>query len=110
VYDHNPEYALVRTSHDEMIQLGHVFAERLGLARGPVVIAVPTRGLSIPNVPDGVFWNPEADAAFLDSLRGALKSRGVEIPITTYEYHINDSAFGELVADLFVQVISNEVV
>ncbi|NIN98119.1 MAG: UPF0261 family protein, partial [Anaerolineae bacterium] len=39
VYDHNPEYTLVRASHDEMIQLGHIFAERLNLATGPVVIA-----------------------------------------------------------------------
>ncbi len=29
VYDHNPEYTLVRASHEEMIQLGEIFAERL---------------------------------------------------------------------------------
>jgi uncharacterized protein (UPF0261 family) len=58
VYDHNPEYTLVRASYDEMVALGHLFAERLNLARGSVWIAVPTQGLSIPNVPNGVFWNP----------------------------------------------------
>ena len=63
VYDHNPEYILVRASRDEMIQLGHIFAEKLDGARAPVVVAVPTRGLSIPNVPGGPFWNPEADSA-----------------------------------------------
>ena len=50
-YDHNPEYILVRASHDEMIQLGRIFAEKLNQATAPVIIAVPTQGLSIPNVP-----------------------------------------------------------
>jgi uncharacterized protein (UPF0261 family) len=105
VYDHNPEYALVRTPREEMVRLGGIFAERLGEARGPVLIAVPTRGLSIPNVPGGVFWDEDADAAFLDSLRGSLDSR---IPIHTYEEHVNDPAFGTRVADLFIQLLNQE--
>jgi uncharacterized protein (UPF0261 family) len=104
VYDHNPEYTLVRATHEEMIALGHLFAERLNLARGPVAVAVPTRGLSIPNVPGGPFWNPEADAAFLATLQGELRQ---DIPIHTYERHVNDPAFGVEAADLFVKLISH---
>ena len=103
VYDHNPEYTLVRATHEEMIALGHLFAERLNLARGPVVVAVPTRGLSIPNVPGGPFWNPEADAAFLETLQGELRQ---DIPVKTYECHVNDPAFGVEAAELFVKLIS----
>jgi len=102
VYDHNPEYTLVRATHDEMIQLGHVMAERLNMAKGPVVVAVPTQGLSIPNVPDGPFWNPEADAAFLQTLRSELRS---DFEILTFEHHVNDPAFGVEVAGLFVDVM-----
>ena len=69
VYDHNPEYTLVRATHAEMIELGHIFAARLNLARAPVIVAVPTQGLSIPNHPGGVFWDPAADAAFLATIR-----------------------------------------
>ncbi len=105
VYDHNPEYTLVRATHDEMIALGHIFAERLNLAKGPVIIAVPTQGLSIPNVPDGPFWNPEADAAFLETLRNELIE---DIPIFTYERHVNDPEFGQEVADLFIDMMSKE--
>jgi uncharacterized protein (UPF0261 family) len=47
-YDHNPEFRLIRTSAQEMLTIADVFAERLGAARGPVRVAVPTRGLSIP--------------------------------------------------------------
>jgi uncharacterized protein (UPF0261 family) len=103
VYDHNPEYTLVRATHEEMVTLGHLFAERLNLARGPVVIAVPTQGLSIPNVPDGPFWDPEADAAFYESLRTDLRN---DIPIYTYPCHVNDPAFGVQVADLFHQLMA----
>ena len=102
VYDHNPEYTLVRANHEEMIQLGHLFAERLGVAQGPVKIAVPTEGLSIPNVPGGPFWDPDADRAFLDTLRHAIRT---DIPVLTYNYHVNEPEFGREVADLFVEMM-----
>ena len=103
VYDHNPEYTLVRASHAEMIELGRLFAARLNLARGPVVVAVPTQGLSIPNVPGGVFWNPAADAAFLAAVRTDLRD---DIPISTFARHVNDPAFGIAVAELFIDLMA----
>ncbi len=109
VYDHNPEYTLVRTSPGEMKQLGRIFAERLGQAKAPVRIMVPTGGLSIPNHPDGgVFWDPASDAGFLESLRKELGRSRPDIPIKTYQYHVNDPAFGELVADEFIRLMDNE--
>ncbi len=107
VYDHNPEYTLVRTSHEEMVQLGHLFAEKLAPAKGPLRIMMPMLGLSIPSVkPDGVFWNPDADAAFLDTLRRDLGARRSDIPIDTYDYHVNDPAFGVLVAEAFLDIMA----
>lgn len=106
IYDHNPEYTLVRTSREEMIQLGHIFAERLNPAAGPVRIAVPTGGLSIPNEPDGVFWDPDSDRAFLETLRDELRA---DIPVETYEYHVNDPRFGKMVAELFIESMNKEV-
>lgn len=103
VYDHNPEYTLVRATKEEMIALGKLFAERLNPAEGPVVIAVPTQGLSIPNVPDGPFWNPEADAAFLETLLERIRE---DIPVLTYERHVNDPAFGVEVATLFLDLMN----
>jgi uncharacterized protein (UPF0261 family) len=55
--------------------------------------------LSIPNVPGGPFWDPDADRAFLDSLRQHIRA---DIPVLTYSYHVNDPAFGREVAELFV--------
>ncbi|HPV08011.1 MAG TPA: Tm-1-like ATP-binding domain-containing protein [Aggregatilineales bacterium] len=92
-------------SYDEMVALGELFCERLNEARGPVCIAVPTQGLSIPNTPGGPFWDPEADAAFLRTLQSCIRS---DIPIHTYECHVNDPAFGVEVAELFIDMMRKE--
>jgi uncharacterized protein (UPF0261 family) len=103
VYDHNPEYTLVRASHEEMIELGRIFGRRLNLTKGPAMVAVPTEGLSIPNVPDGPFWNPAADAAFLETLRAEIRP---DIPLLTFKRHVNDPEFGREVAGLFIEMMA----
>lgn len=103
VYDHNPEYVLVRASAQEMEQLGGIFARKLSAAEGPVHVAVPTAGLSIPNVPGGVFWDPEADRGFLQALRTQIRD---DIPVQTYDHHVNDPDFGRQVADLFIELVN----
>lgn len=104
MYDHNPEYVLVRASSDEMAELGRIFARKLNPAKGPVKMAIPLQGLSIPNVPEGVFWDPDADARFIGELKQHLRK---DIPIELYECHVNDPAFGEAVADLFIKTIES---
>lgn len=96
-YDHNPEYTLVRTPKSQMEEIGQLFAERLNPSTGLLAIAIPTGGLSIPNVPDGAFWDPVADRAFVDSLRNSLRS---DVTVHTFAHHVNDPSFGEVVADL----------
>ena len=103
IYTHNPEFTLVRTKADEMMQIGRIMAERLNPARGPIEVMVPTQGLSIPNVPGGPFWDPEADAGFLKELKAHLRP---EIPITTHALHINATEFALAVADRFVAMLA----
>jgi len=103
MYTHNPVFTLVRTVKPEMEELGNRFAERLNEATGPLKIAYPTQGLSIPSYPpDGVFWDPDADAAFMKNLRAKLRSN---IPVLEYERHVNDPEFGVEVAELFLEVL-----
>lgn len=104
-YDHNPEFRLVRTSAQDMLTIADIFAQRLNPATGPLHIAVPTAGLSIPNTPGGTFWDPEADAAFLAALRAGMRP---DVPITTHDMHVNDPEFGNTVADLFLDLIQED--
>jgi uncharacterized protein (UPF0261 family) len=53
-------------------------------------------------VPDGPFWDPDADAGFRDRLRTELRD---DIPVSTHEHHVNDPEFGRLVARLFLDLI-----
>ncbi len=105
VYDHNPEFTLVRASHDEMIELGHIFSRRLNMAKGPVIVAVPTEGLSIPNVPGGPFWDPAADADFLATVKSEIRE---DIPVFTYARHVNDPEFGREVGALFINLMEKQ--
>jgi uncharacterized protein (UPF0261 family) len=102
IYTHNPEFTLVRTAPDEMVRLGAIFAERLNEATGPVAVMVPTEGLSIPAVPGGAFWNPEADAGFLHELRARIRA---DIPVTTHAFHINAPEFAALVASRLLALL-----
>ena len=108
-YTHNPVFTLIRTLKPEMAELGRRFAERLNEATGLLQIVYPSQGLSIPSFPPdeanpqgGVFWDPEADAAFMAALRADLRP---DIPILEYERHVNDPAFGVEVAELFLEMI-----
>jgi uncharacterized protein (UPF0261 family) len=112
MYTHNPVFTLVRTLKPEMAELGRRFAERLNEASGPLKIVYPTQGLSIPSFPPneanssgGVFWDPEADAAFMAALRADLRP---DISIIEYKRHVNDPAFGVEVAELFLEMIGNQ--
>ncbi|MDJ0336229.1 Tm-1-like ATP-binding domain-containing protein [Salinibacterium sp. G-O1] len=105
VYDHNPEYTLVRATHDEKAQLGRIFAERVNETTAPAAVIMPMLGLSIPATPDGPFWDPEGDALFLAALRENLRP---DIPIETVDLHINDPDLGRLAADRFLSLINKE--
>jgi len=105
LYDHNPEFTLVRTLPDEMIQLGRIFAEKLNPSKGPLAVVVPTEGLSIPNIPGEPFWDPDADALFVQALQERLRE---DIPVFKYPLHINSDEFAQKVADHFVALLDKQ--
>jgi uncharacterized protein (UPF0261 family) len=106
IYTHNPEFTLVRTTREEMVVLGQIFAERLNDAKGPTEVMIPTHGLSIPNVPGGLFWDPESDAGFLAALKADLRP---DIRLSTHPWHINATEFALAVAERFVSLLPNTV-
>ncbi len=105
VYDHNPEYTLVRATHEEKKLRGRSFAERVNESTAPVHIVMPLRGLSIPATPEGPFWDPEGDQLFLAELRANLRGG---ITVETTDHHINDPDLGRLVAERFLTLITTK--
>jgi uncharacterized protein (UPF0261 family) len=99
---HNPELTLVRLTAPEMSHMGRVFAEKANRSQGPVTVCVPTRGLSVQDAEGRVFWDPEADQAFVDAL-----TQHVDKAVTVHlvPSHINDPAFGRLVLEQLLALL-----
>jgi uncharacterized protein (UPF0261 family) len=105
MFRHNPELTLVRLTAAEMAKLGSLFAAKANAAIGPTAILVPTRGLSVPDSEGGPFWDPEADAAFLDALQADLSP---EIEVEVRDAHINDPEFADAAVDTLLGMLEGE--
>lgn len=90
MFRHNPELTLVRLTEEEMRRLGDAFAGKANLAAAATVICVPTRGFSISDVEGGAFWDPTADAAFIDALAAGLDDPARLVLI---DAHVNSPDF-----------------
>jgi uncharacterized protein (UPF0261 family) len=101
-YFHNPVATLVRLSADEGVALGRMIAERLAGADGPVHVVVPTRGFSLVDSEGGDLYDPAADRAFVDALRGALRA---DIGYEEVDAHVDDATFADLVADRYLTLV-----
>ena len=102
-YKHSPEFILVRTSKKEMEYLGKVMARKLNRANAPVVVIFPLKGLSIPNIKGGELYYPEADQAFLYSLKNKLNKN---IELIEMDAHVNDRNFARFAAQKMIELIS----
>jgi uncharacterized protein (UPF0261 family) len=92
LYAWNPTVTLMRTTPEENAELGRIFAEKLNAACGPTHVLIPLGGYSILDSPGERFWNPEADAAFVQALRADLRA---DIPVEELDLNINDPLFAE---------------
>ena len=92
MFAHNPELTLVRLTATEMAELGTIFARKANSAVGPTSILIPSRGFSVPDTEGGPFWDPVADAAFVDALLAEIDQR---VRVEVLDAHINDGPFAD---------------
>jgi uncharacterized protein (UPF0261 family) len=92
LYVHNPTVTLMRTTREEMAELGRRVAAKLGAATGPAVLFVPLRGVSALDAEGMPFHDPEADAACFDALAAFPSTERLDL-------HVNDPEFGRAMAD-----------
>lgn len=94
---HNPTVTLMRTTAEEMAELGRRIARKLAAASGPTTLFIPTNGLSGIDVGDGPFRDEAADEALFNELRNGLA--GTAVDIVEKPMAINDPGFGAAMAD-----------
>lgn len=106
-YKWNPQVTLMRTTKEENRKMGEIFAEKANKAKGKVAFIIPLRGYSMldsvndKNEPQ-LFWDPEADKAFVDGLKSKLKAG---IDVIEVDANINDKAFSNKAVEVFLSMI-----
>lgn len=106
IYVHNPTVTLMRTSADEMRELGRRIASKLAAATGPTSLFIPLKGLSGIDVDGQPFRDAEADEVLFDELRTGLEGSGVSVH--ELDLAVNDEGFGRAMADALHAQISDK--
>lgn len=99
---HNQAIIHIKLTKEEISQVATVMAERLKPNKGNITIVIPSRGFSAPFVQGGPLYDPEVDAAFIDTLRVKL---GKSVRWREVDAHINEPAFSQAVADEMVALM-----
>lgn len=98
----NPSVTLMRTTPEENMELGKIFAEKANKAQGQVKFLIPTKGFSILDSEGNDFWWPKADKAFIASLRSNLRE---DIVIEEVDANINDDIFAEKATEMLTSMM-----
>jgi uncharacterized protein (UPF0261 family) len=102
LYVHNPTVTLMRTTAEECAELGRTIGRKLSAAKGPTVLFVPLKGVSMIDVEGQVFYDADADAALFAALRETLDD---SVEVHELETDINDEAFAVAMADRLHELI-----
>jgi uncharacterized protein (UPF0261 family) len=103
LYVHNPTVTLMRTTPAECAELGRTIGRKLSAARGPTVLFVPLKGVSMIDVEGQPFHDPDADAALFAGLRETL---GDSVEVHELDTDINDADFAVAMADRLHELIA----
>lgn len=106
-YKWNPNVTLMRTTPEENREMGVLFADKANRSKGKTAFIIPTRGFSMLDSVNEkgepqLFWNPEANEAFVEGLKSRLKP---EIEVVEVEANINDPVFAAKAVELFLQMM-----
>ncbi len=99
-YQHNPTVTLMRTTTEEMAELGRIMARKLNQARGTTTVIIPTRGVSAIDMTEQPFDAPEARAAWRENLKAHI---GSNVTVIEMDAHINDDAFATKLAETLLE-------
>lgn len=106
-YFFNPAVTMVRMTHEEMVTVGRVMAEKLNKATGPTRVLIPLKGFCMYCHPGEPLHDPEGDRMLIESLKKHLKP---QIPVLEVDAHINDPEFADTAAAAMIQLIQSPAV
>jgi uncharacterized protein (UPF0261 family) len=104
---HNAAITAIRIEHSETVLIAKRLAKLCNAGKGLRAIIIPLGGLSSFDQPDGPFYDPEAPALFLESLKKYLH-QGTELHV--FPYHVNNPAFIEEVIRIWQRFCSPKAI
>lgn len=106
LYKHNPTVTLMRTTVEENRQLGEIIAGKLNLAKGPTVLFLPLKGVSLIDTEGQPFYGPEEDAALFEALKRNLSNPRVKV--VEMDTDINNPVFALAMARTLDELIRGQ--
>ena len=88
-----------------MPNVGRHLAATVNAYQGPVSVLLPLRAVSIISAKGQPFYDPKADAALFEAIRGGLDKR---IPLLEMDVLINEPAFAEACAKELLRLIQSQ--
>jgi len=102
---HSPQITDVRLNKEEMAKVGTEVARRLQYTRGDAIFLIPTAGYDSYAVKGMGFYDPQADAAFVEALKKDLPKT---IRIVERDTYIEDPAFAVEAAQMLIELIQTK--
>lgn len=103
MYQHNPSVTLMRTTPDEVRQVGERIAENLNQTTGPTTVLLPMGGVSMLDAEGQPFRDESTDHELFQTLHDTLDAG--RITIEELPQNINDQAFAHAAAQRLVDLI-----
>jgi uncharacterized protein (UPF0261 family) len=101
---HGPFVVLVRTTEQELEQVGTSIAERANGAAGPTAVVIPLGGFSEASKKGAPLHDPQADQGFMRALKANLDKR---IKVIEVDCNINDDGFVDEVLGAFDEIATS---
>ncbi|MDZ7852649.1 MAG: Tm-1-like ATP-binding domain-containing protein [Halomonas sp.] len=106
---HNPLHTHVRSTRDELAEMGRLVGERLYNYPIQVRILIPEKGFTETGRPGGPIYDPESDRGFREGLEAFLVDEpNPNLVIETYPWNINEPEFAAAVVDAMKTVEKDE--
>jgi len=99
---HSPQITDVRLNKEEMAKVGKEVARRLQYTQGNAVFLIPTAGYDSYAVKGMGFYDPQADAAFVEALKKDLPKT---IRLVERDTYIEHPAFAVEAAQMLIELI-----
>jgi uncharacterized protein (UPF0261 family) len=101
---HTPKITDLRLNKEEMAEVGEEVARRLQYTMADAIFMIPTGGYDSYAIKGQPFYDLEADATFVSTLKARLPKN---IRIIERDTHIEDPAFAEESARLLISLIES---